>query len=302
MQQKQQIIGLIIAAVCVGFLLIHPKSTAKQSVDKARANLGRHLFYDTQLSYNLTKSCVSCHDPKMAFTDGYRTSSGADGFNVKHNAISLLNVKYRTQYTWANTAINSLQKQIQFPFFNEHPTELGWKGQEQFILNRFAANANYQYLFRLAFPDQKMPFTIGNIQQAIIAFEEQLVSFNAPYDLYNKGNLKVLNEQAVAGMKLFNSNKLGCAKCHSWEQPFETNVAQFSAGIRIPSLRNIMITAPYMHDGSLENIFAVFQHYEEKYSLNLNKKEQQELIAFFNALTDTSYLSNKELLNPFQYQ
>jgi cytochrome c peroxidase len=302
MQQKQQIIGLIIAAVCVGFLLIHPKSTAKQRVDKARANLGRHLFYDTQLSYNLTKSCVSCHDPKMAFTDGYRTSSGADGFNVKHNAISLLNVKYRTQYTWANTAINSLQKQIQFPFFNEHPTELGWKGQEQFILNRFAANANYQYLFRLAFPDQKMPFTIENIQQAIIAFEEQLVSFNAPYDLYNKGNLKVLNEQAVAGMKLFNSNKLGCAKCHSWEQPFEKYESQFSAEIRIPSLRNIMITAPYMHDGSLENIFAVFQHYEEKYSLNLNKKEQQELIAFFNALTDTSYLSNKELLNPFQYQ
>lgn len=302
MQQKQQIIGLIIAAVCVGFLLIHPKSTAKQRVDKARANLGRHLFYDTQLSYNLTKSCVSCHDPKMAFTDGYRTSSGADGFNVKHNAISLLNVKYRTQYTWANTAINSLQKQIQFPFFNEHPTELGWKGQEQFILNRFAANANYQYLFRLAFPDQKMPFTIENIQQAIIAFEEQLVSFNAPYDLYNKGNLKVLNEQAVAGLKLFGSNKLGCMKCHVWEQPFETNVAKFSSGIRIPSLRNIMITAPYMHDGSLENIFAVFQHYEEKYSLNLNKKEQQELIAFFNALTDTSYLSNKELLNPFQYQ
>ncbi|MDP1971627.1 MAG: cytochrome c peroxidase, partial [Sediminibacterium sp.] len=260
MQQKQQIIGLIIAAVCVGFLLIHPKSTAKQSVDKARANLGRHLFYDTQLSYNLTKSCVSCHDPKMAFTDGYRTSSGADGFNVKHNAISLLNVKYRTQYTWANTAINSLQKQIQFPFFNEHPKELGWKGQEQFILNRFAANTNYQYLFRLAFPDQKMPFTIGNIQQAIIAFEEQLVSFNAPYDLYNKGNLKVLNEQAVAGMKLFNSNKLGCAKCHSWEQPFEKYESQFSAGIRIPSLRNVMLTAPYMHDGSLENIFDVLSY------------------------------------------
>jgi cytochrome c peroxidase len=302
MQQKQQIIGLIIAAVCVGFLLIHPKSTAKQSVDKARANLGRHLFYDTQLSYNLTKSCVSCHDPKMAFTDGYRTSSGADGFNVKHNAISLLNVKYRTQYTWANTAINSLQKQIQFPFFNEHPTELGWKGQEQFILNRFAANTNYQYLFRLAFPDQKMPFTIGNIQQAIIAFEEQLVSFNAPYDLYNKGNLKVLNEQAVAGMKLFNSNKLGCARCHSWEQPFEKYESQFSAGIRIPSLRNVMLTAPYMHDGSLENIFDVLSYYDRKNSLNLSAKEQQSLIAFFTALTDTSYLSNKELLNPFQYQ
>jgi cytochrome c peroxidase len=112
-----------------------------------------------------------------------------------------------------------------------------------------------------------------------------------------------MNQQAVAGLKLFGSNKLGCMKCHVWEQPFETIcISNLVAGIRIPSLRNIMITAPYMHDGSLENIFAVFQHYEEKYSLNLNKKEQQELIAFFNALTDTSYLSNKELLNPFQYQ
>lgn len=302
MQQKQRIIGLIIAAVCVGLFLIHEESAAKQNLEKARANLGRHLFYDTRLSYNLTKSCVSCHDPYLAFTDGYRTSSGADGYNVKHNALSLLNVKYRTKYTWANPAVVSLQMQIQFPFFNEHPTELGWKGQEQIIVNRFATDANYQQLFKLAYPNQKNPFNTHNIQEAIIAFEEQLVAYNAPYDQYLKGNLQVMNQQAIAGLKLFGSNKLGCMKCHVWEQPFETNVANFSSGIRIPSLRNIMITAPYMHDGSLENIFAVFQHYEKKYSLNLDDKEQQELIAFFNALTDTSYLSNKELLNPFQYQ
>lgn len=302
MQQKQKVIGLIIATVCLGFFHIYTESNARQNIIKAKVNLGRHLFYDTKLSYNLTKSCVSCHDPKMAFTDGYRTSSGADGYNVKHNALSLINVKYRTQYTWANPAVTSLQMQIQFPFFNEHPTELGWKGQEQLILNRFEVDDKYQQLFKIAFPGQNMPINTTNIQQAIIAYEEQLVAYNAPYDQYLKGNQHAMNEQAIAGMKLFSSNKLGCMKCHVWEQPFETNVANFSSGIRIPSLRNVMITAPYMHDGSLENIFAVFQHYEKKYSLNLDKKEQQELIAFFNALTDTSYLSNKELLNPFQYQ
>lgn len=302
MQQKQNVIGLIIAAACMSLLFIQAESTAKQNLGKARANLGRHLFYDTRLSYNLTKSCVSCHDPSMAFTDGYRTSSGADGYNVKHNAISLLNVKYRTKYTWANPAVTNLQMQIQFPFFNEHPNELGWKGQEQVILNRFAVDSNYQQLFKLAFPGQKKPFNIINFQLALVAFEEQLVSFNAPYDQYLKGNKQTLNAEAIAGMKLFNSAKLGCLKCHSWDKPFVKDESNFSLGIRIPSLRNVMITAPYMHDGSAENIFAVFQHYEKKQSFNLSKTEQQELIAFFNALTDTSYLSNKELLNPFQYK
>lgn len=302
MQKKWNVIGLIIAAVCTGLFLMQAESIAKQNLVKARVNLGRHLFYDTKLSYNLTKSCVSCHDPSIAFTDGYRTSSGADGYNVKHNAISLLNVKYRTKYTWANPAITSLQMQIQFPFFNEHPTELGWKSQEQIILNRFAADSNYQQLFTLAFPNQKKPFNVINIQQALIAFEEQLISFNAPYDQYLKGNKQALNAQAIAGMKLFNSEKFGCIKCHSWEKPFEKNESKFSFGIRVPSLRNVMITGPYMHDGSVENIFAVFRYYENKKSLNLSNTEQQALIAFFNALTDTSYLSNKELLNPFQYQ
>jgi cytochrome c peroxidase len=302
MQQKQNIIGLIIAAVCSGLFLIQAESTAKQNLVKARVNLGRHLFYDTKLSYNLTKSCVSCHDPSMAFTDGYRTSSGADGYNVKHNAISLLNVKYRTQYTWANPAITSLQMQIQFPLFNEYPKELGWKGQEQVILDRFAADSNYLQLFKLAFPNQKKPLSINNIQQALIAFEEQLVSFNAPYDQYLKGNKQALNAEAIAGMTLFNSEKLGCIKCHTWEIPFEKNETKFSFGIRVPSLRNVMITGPYMHDGSVENIFDLFRFYEKKQSINLSNADQQKLIAFFNALTDTSYLSNKELLNPFQYQ
>jgi cytochrome c peroxidase len=302
MQQKKYVIGLIIAAVLVGLFFVQTKSMAKQDLQKARANLGRHLFYDNRLSYNLTKSCVSCHDPSMAFTDGYRTSAGADGFNVKHNAISLLNAKYKSTYTWKNPSITSLKMQLQFPFFNHDPNELGWEGKETIILGRFLADSNYQQLFSKAFPDQKKPININNIQQAIVAFEEQLVSFNAPYDQYLLGNPQAMNQEAVAGMKLFQAAKLGCGNCHNWEQPFKKFDTKYDGGIRIPTLRNIMLTAPYMHDGSIENIVDLLHHYEKKQSIQLTKSEQHALIAFFYALTDTSYLSNKELLNPFQYQ
>jgi cytochrome c peroxidase len=96
MKRKGFTIGLITAVAYAGLLFIQIDATSNNSTQKARINLGRYLFYDTKLSYNQTKTCVSCHDPSMAFTDGYRTSSGADGFNLKHNAISLLNVKYRS--------------------------------------------------------------------------------------------------------------------------------------------------------------------------------------------------------------
>jgi cytochrome c peroxidase len=127
MQQKQNIIGLIIAAVCVGLFFVQAGSAAKQDLVRAKANLGRHLFYDTKLSYNLTKSCVSCHDPKMAFTDGYRTSSGADGYNVKHNAMSLLNVKYRTNILGQTLQLLVCKCSYNFRFLMN--IQLSWVGK-----------------------------------------------------------------------------------------------------------------------------------------------------------------------------
>lgn len=302
MKRKGFTIGLITAVAYTGLLFIQIDATSNHSIQKARITLGRYLFYDTKLSYNQTKTCVSCHDPSMAFTDGYRTSSGADGFNLKHNAISLLNVKYRSTYTWANPTIKTLKAQLQFPFFNEHPKELGWKGNEQAILNRFLKDRHYQKLFKQAFPHQKNPFQLANIQTAITAFEEQLVAYNAKFDWYQKGKIEVFNQEEQAGLILFTSSRLGCNKCHSWESPFKTDSALFSNGIRVPSLRNVLLTAPYMHDGSIEDINGVLDYYNQKHSLDLSNKEKRQIISFLYALTDTSYLSNKELLNPFQYQ
>ncbi len=317
---------------------------------KYKIALGRYLFYDTRLSYNQTKSCSSCHDPKFAFSDGYRQSSGADGYTVLRNAPSLLNIKFQTSYTWGDSNIKKLSQQLLFPMFNQHPNELGWANNEAEIIERFESQIIYRTLFSKAFPKDNKPFKINNFITAIANFEEQLVSFNSPFDLYIKGNKKILNKQAIEGMKLFYSPQLGCNNCHQLNEPIKKST-YFNTGLynlntdgsypsidqglfgltknpkdkgkfRIPSLRNIMLTAPYMHDGSVETIEQIISIYQRggrlinngenagDGKLNINKNnlikgftltpnEKKNLIVFLSTLTDTSFLSNKNLLNPF---
>lgn len=286
---------------CLMLLTERKVAHSKVVSQSAKIKLGRLLFYDNRLSYNQTKSCVSCHDPKMAFTDGYRTSVGADGYAVKHNAPSLLNAVYRSTLTWKDSTVKSLHKQIQFPFYNHQPVELGWTANEGQILQRLSADAAYRILFKAAFPFAKKWITTNQVQASIVAFEEQLTSYGSVYDLYLKGKKNVMDPEAVKGLGVFNSSKTNCSKCHQQEKPFEQHTARFVDGIRIPSLRNVWLTGPYMHDGRLDKLEDVIDYYESRYSFELSKKEKQQLIAFMKALTDTSYLSRRELLNPFQY-
>lgn len=325
-------------------------SSPKDESLKYKIALGRYLFYDTRLSYNQTKSCASCHDPKFAFTDGYRQSAGADGYTVRRNAPSLLNIKFQTSLTWGDSSIKRLSQQLLFPMYNQHPNELGWVNNESEIIARFENQPNYRTLFGKAFPKESNPFVINNYIIAITNFEDQLVSFNSPYNLYLKGNKKVLNDQAVEGMKLFYSVELGCSNCHQLQEPIQKN-AYFNTGLynvdnkgeypskdqglfeltknekdkgkfRVPSLRNVLLTAPYTHDGSVETIEQMISIYERggriikdgenagDGKLNINKsklingftitsKEKENLIIFLSTLTDTSYLRNNNMLNPF---
>jgi len=343
------IVALLFLAISYTSILAVSSSPIDES-EKYKIVLGRYLFYDTRMSYNLTKSCSSCHDPKFAFSDGYRQSSSADGYSVKRNAPSLLNVKYKTFFTWGDSTIKKLSQQLLFPMFNQHPNELGWTNNEAEIIARFENLPIYRTLFGKAFPKDNNPFVIKNYISAISNFEEQLVSFNSPYDLYLKGNKKTLNIQATAGMKLFYSAQLGCSNCHQLSEPVK-NLTYYNTGLynvetdgsypskdqglfeltknaidkgkfRIPSLRNIMLTAPYTHDGSVETIGEMISIYQRggrlisnsenagDGRLNINKsnlingftltlKEKENLIVFLYSLTDTSYLSNKNLLNPF---
>ncbi|TAH07237.1 MAG: di-heme enzyme [Sphingobacteriia bacterium] len=326
-------------------------SSGMNNTSSAKIELGRFLFYDTKLSYNNTKSCSSCHDPKYAFSDGYRRSSGADGYAVRRNAPSLINTKFLTAYTWGDSSIHRFESQLIFPFFNDDPKELGWRKNDKELLLRFLASPVYQRIFQKAFPTQKQPINIQNIFTALIAFENQLVSFNAPYDAFLKGNKYALNEQAQKGMSLFYSEKLACGACHIWQQANPVKPVYANTGLynidgknnypdsdeglfiqtgniadkgffRVPSLRNILLTAPYTHDGSVATIDELIRIYERggrkiitgvlagdgknnRHKSKLIKgfilsdEERLALISFLDAFTDTSFLQKKNLLNPF---
>lgn len=328
-------------------------NSTNTNLEKERIKLGRFLFYDTRLSYNQLKSCSSCHDPAFCFTDGYRTSAGADGYNVKRNAPSLINSVFLKKYTWADTTVHNFAEQMQFPMFNTDPKELGIKGNEKIILERFESDPFYKKQFSDCFPHQKNPINIPNIIESIAAFESVIISFDSKYDAYSKGNKSALNMAAKKGMQLFFSERLACSKCHmnvtlgKEQELYYANTGLYNVDsknsypsedqglydktgnekdkgkFKIPSLRNVLLTAPYTHNGSVQTISEMIDIYarggraivEGSYKgdgkLNANKhilikgfeiskEEKTDLIAFLGSFTDTGFFKKKMLLNPFK--
>ena len=143
---------------------------------------GRYLFYDNRISINKTKACASSHDPKFSFTDNYGRSIGAYGVLTEHNSTSLINLIFNRYFTAADTSLHFPEQQINNPMFRDQPVELGWKGNEEEMLKRFSGNKFYQQQFNLAFPREKDPVTVKNIQQSITSFIKTISSFQSPYD------------------------------------------------------------------------------------------------------------------------
>jgi cytochrome c peroxidase len=335
---------LLIAAMNLAFT-----SKARPNKENPKVALGRRLFYDQRLSINGARSCASCHAPELAFTDGYRKSLSIDGLNVARNSPSLINAKYLSSLTWADTTIRSFVMQMDGPMFSEHPKEMGWKGNEASILDRLNQDPVYQQMLKQVFPNKK-EYTTELVKNAIAAFEETLVSFNAPYDRYLRGQTNALSPSARRGANLFFSGRTKCGVCHEGKllggENFD-NVGLYNVGdtnsyptadrglfnktgnpeddgsFRIPSLRNVLLTAPYMHDGSVATIEEVIDIYvaggrniaSGPYAgdgrknvrkdmrvkpFNLSVEERKDLIAFLASLTDSSVLNNPRWKNPFQ--
>jgi cytochrome c peroxidase len=323
----------------------------------AQQQLGHYLFFDTRLSFNHTKSCASCHDPKFAFTDGYRRSITATGDNVLHNAPSLINVGLHRYFDWADTAITHLAQQHRRPLFNTQPVELGAKGQEGTILALLQKDTVYQQLFARAFPQQPQPFHFNHVLSALAAYTGSLQSAQSPFDRYQRGDSLAINESARQGWQLFTSTRLQCIRCHGG--PHLTNATlttntdsiYFNTGLynvgngnrypandnglrtltgkpqddgrfKVPSLRNVALTAPYLHDGSVASLTEVIELYarggrligagpltgdgaQHKHKsplvtgFSLNEAEKKQLLAFLHALTDSSIFTNPAFQNPF---
>jgi len=291
-----------------------PAVPADNPMSTAKVDLGRRLFFETRLSVTGQYSCASCHEPARAYTDGRALAVGATGQPLIHSAMSLVNVAYNISFGWTKPEVLSLEQQMLEPLLNEHPVELGVAGREAAVCAVLSADPEYRDAFGQAFPPNAAapdPVNFTNIVKAIAAFERTLVAGASPFDRYVfGGEHDALSPQAKRGMELFYSPRAACGTCHSgfnfngnWrDSQGATGEAAFAHNgvtdrpMRVPTLRNIALTAPYMDDGRFKTLEAVLDHYASVAQLpasdpklrtfKLSPDERADVIAFLQALTD----------------
>jgi cytochrome c peroxidase len=291
-----------------------PAVPADNPMSDVKVALGRRLFFEPRLSVTGQHSCASCHEPAKAYSDGRALAVGATGETLSHSAMPLVNVAYNISYGWTRPELQSLESQMLEPLLNEHPVELGLAGRQAQVCDVLAAEPTYRAAFAQAFPQAKEPVTFDNLVRAIAAFERTLIYGNSPFDRYVfGGDHEAISAQAKRGMQLFYSSRAGCGSCHSglnfegnWrDAQGETGKPAFANNgigdqpMRVPTLRNIALTAPYMHDGRLPTLEATLDHYARTAersgvdarlrSFDLSAAERADLIAFLNTLTDPEF-------------
>jgi cytochrome c peroxidase len=253
-----------------------PAVPADNPMSDAKVSLGRSLFADTRLSINGRHSCESCHDPARAFTDGLARSRGAQGDELPLNAPTLVNVAYNVSYGWRDSGVRTLEQQMRGPLFNEHPRELGLAGREAEVEARLTADPATVNAFVAAFPEDERPVAMSNVIRAIAAFERTLIRGEAPFDRYVfGGDHTALDASQKQGMRLFFA-RAGCSACHGginfagpWTDRLRAETTPVFAdvgtgvAVRVPTLRNLARTAPYLHDGRLATLDAVLDNYEK---------------------------------------
>ena len=340
-------------------LMPRPVVPADNPVTVEKVALGRRLFYDRRLSADGTMACASCHEQRHGFATTARADRGVRGDLLPRNSMSLAGVAYFPTLTWFNPALETLERQALVPLFGDRPVELGLTGHEARVLGLLRADERYRTLFADAFPSAADPFTVGHIVKAIASFERTLISADSPYDRYLLGRTEALSEAARRGEALFFSERLECYHCHigpmltnafrsvstqTAPRGFENNglynldangrypddnpgLSEFTRDprdhgrMRIPSLRNVAVSAPYMHDGSIATLDGVIDHYAaggtvrrdgpnagdgranpNKSSLlrgfQLSAVERAELRAFLESLTDERFLTDPRLAAP----
>lgn len=294
-------------------------------VNAEKVALGRRLFYDVRLSGNGTQACASCHQQRRAFTDGRARALGSTGESHPRSAMSLANAAFAASLTWIDTGQQSLEDQMLVPLLADHPVEMGLVGRIEDALSRLRVIPLYSKLFSEAFPGEESPVSLRNVQKAIASFERTILSGDAPYDrLVWKDDREALSPAARRGMALFFSKRLSCSACHSgftfsgpvlWEggppsaPAFEDN--GLGGRFRAPTLRNVAVTAPYMHDGRFATLGAVIDHYSSGGAPSASRSalvrgfaitegEKADLVAFLESLTDAELLEDPLFSDPWK--
>ena len=340
--------------------LAPPGVPADNPMNAAKVELGRHLFYDARLSVNNTLACAGCHAVNLAFADGRAVARGATGQNHPRNAPSLINAAYQATLDWSNPAPRTLEQQMHTPLFGEQPVEMGVNDANRAaILQRLQDDARYAPRFAQAFGGEAAPMHWDNVIKAIAAFQRTLISAGSRYDQALAGTA-ALTESEQRGQRLFFGERARCAQCHGGPnlgggafvssqgrvgEPGFYNIGLFNIGgagaypasnrglleftgkpedmgrFRAPSLRNVALTAPYLHDGSAATLEAVVAlhaaggrvlgngPYEGDGRANpyksplidqidIDAQDQADLVAFLRALTDDGVAARPEFAAP----
>jgi len=300
--------------------------------------LGRTLFFDSLLSDNGTVSCATCHRPELAFTDGRPVSIGISGRAGRRNSPSLTNVGYLHETLFWDGRADDLENQALHPVAD--PNEMG--GSWPLLISKLRKHPDYWPAFQQAFGLKKVAeLNPDHVGKALAQYQRSLISADAKYDRVQRGEAVYTKAEALGHAIFFdladepdpafaNLPTGECAHCHI--PPHFTNQRFFNNGLdgaptleefmdkgrgvitknrydngrfRTPGLRNVDLTAPYMHDGRFENLEAVVEHYNSggKYAenrspnifpLGLTPDQAAGLVAFLKTLTDSSFVSNPD--------
>jgi cytochrome c peroxidase len=290
-----------------------------EKLPKTKAQLGKKLFFDPILSENHTISCASCHKPQFAFADTSRFSQGIYGHLTTRNTPSAMNVRGRTSLFW-DGRVKSLEEQALAPLV--HPNEMGLPLTE--AVKRLNADVFYRQAFRKIF---KSLVTQQNLAIALAEFQRSLETGNSAFDRFiNDSDEKAITEAAKRGRMIF-IEKAKCFDCHfgldftgdefmniglyngkELNDPGRFGIVKDSAylgSFKVPGLRNIAITAPYMHNGMFKTLAEVVDYYDNpdkfvqgslnrdellRRPLGLTVNEKEDLVAFLKSLTDETFV------------
>lgn len=327
----------------------------RPTVTAEQVELGRWLFYDRRLSIDGSRSCGICHDQARGFADGLSRGVGIDNALLNLNSPSVFNIAWRTELTWFKQ-LSSVESHMMGPLFTNHPVEMGLT--EDLLHARLNDFERYSSLFKEAFPADVEPITTKNTITAISAFTRSIISSNSRYDHYLEGSLS-LTSQEEQGMALFFSDRLRCSFCHGgvfFDEPSTVVGASqrhgyFNTGLyniggegaypdnaqglieltgntidmgvfRVPTLRNLESTYPWMHDGSEIDLRNIIRNYaaggrviqtgfnagdgrlnphksDSIQGFDITEDEIDAVLAFLDALNDEVLLTDERYASPF---